>query len=144
MPRSKSLSHYPTRYAEIVQDCAVRGKRIEVPVETTLHATKLRGHFYAFVGAVKRDARLLDTRGPPWAAHELGIKELAAQTSMVLVSIEECLCVFENRERSWQAQALLGARVVDVEAPKLTPRELTGIERLLQAQKEKDNASDKD
>lgn len=109
MPRSHSLSHYPSRYGEIIREVAVAGKRAEVPCDGQPTAAKLRGHFYAYVGALRREARGIKTAAP--TAGEADILELSAQSAMVLVTIEilsdgRVGLVFQNRENSWQAKAL--------------------------------------
>lgn len=124
MPRAKSLSHYPARYAEIIQGCAVRGERCEMELPLA-RARSLRGHFYAYIGVLKPEGRRLAgansrTRG------EDDTVELAKQAELVMVTIEHkagdvitqatdsetiVSLVWQNRENSWQAQALGGLKV---------------------------------
>lgn len=155
MPRSKKLAHYPSRYMDIIEACAVRAERVSVPAKETetpegeiipalKMAEKLQGHFYAFVGALQKEAQTLRAQNAPKAsriANDIVIMERAAQSAMVLCRVEqvgaEYFTVFMSREESWQAKALLGA--VTTKGGTSVPQEdfSESAERLMRMQKEK-------
>lgn len=63
-------------------------------------ALKLRGHFYAFIGALKREAKA-NPEGP-W-------RDLVdyAKRTMVYYNKGECALYFVPREQSWQQRLLV-------------------------------------
>lgn len=117
MPRAKSLSHYPARYGEIVEACAIRGATATLSAADAqavmgmstdpVHAVaKLRGHFYAYLGVLRREGERLAKAG----AISPGSQEIidrAAQSFRVVCTImdDPVRLVFANRDKSWQAQA---------------------------------------
>lgn len=123
MPRAKSLSHYPARYGELVEACAVRSEQIDVKVDSLEQARSLRGHYYAYKGALMRTAQEITARRNaaggifPLTKGEADIVEKAKQAETVIVTIlaidGQSILRFENRENSWQAKALAGATSVD-------------------------------
>jgi len=112
MARTKSLTHYPTRYLEIVRECAIEGKITRVTLPDIKRGLSLRGHWYAFVGAlkaeaarIKREASVLITAG------EEDIRQVATLAPRVMVQLEasedgQCSVIWQSRDHSWQAQAL--------------------------------------
>lgn len=147
MPRSKALSHYPAKYGEIVEAAAVRGEETVVPLADAQHALKLRGHFYAYVGALRREARALKARSGLFSSGEQETLERAAQSEMVLVQVEvlpsgHAQVVFCNREASWQAQALAAATTREARSQPTAAPALDDIaQRLMQVQQEKDDGT---
>lgn len=120
MPRTKSIQHYPDRYQEIIRECGLEGKQIEVPVTDARQAASLRGHWYAFIGALKAEAgrvqRDAAARGRVLTAGEQDIIHLAGLSASVMVNIlagPPVTVVFQSREHSWQAKALRGATVIE-------------------------------
>ena len=117
MPRTKSLSHYPSRYQEIVRECAIEGKRLEIELPEIKRGLSMRGHWYAFVGSLKSEAaRIKRDQHGLLTVGEADLLELAAQVSSVMVQVEAaasggCRVIWQNRENSWQAQALRAATI---------------------------------
>ena len=115
MPRSKNLQHYPARYAEIIRETAVEGKVVELLLPDVHRANSLRGHWYAYIGALKAEAarRRLAARGQ---LVDDDICELEVQAPMTMIWVEaqpdgRVRVVWQNREKSWQALAVAGATV---------------------------------
>lgn len=118
MPRSKSLSHYPSRYAEILRECALDNKQIRIPCVDSTQAVKFKGHWYSFVGAVKtaeRQVHLAITRQPlpTLSDHQQGILDLAMWQQRVMLTIEgdPPVVILQNRDHSWQARLVATAEV---------------------------------
>lgn len=144
MPRSKKLAHYPSRYMEIIEACAVRAERVSVPAESEKMAQKLQGHFYAFVGALQREAggiKALRLADASRTTNDIVIMERAQQSAMVLCRVEceneKWLTVFMSREESWQAKALAGAVVTQKGGDVAPQTDLSeSAERMMKLQKE--------
>lgn len=129
MPRSKSLAHYPSRYREYIEKVAVQGAVVRIPcdpltddlgrtIPARMVAAKLRGHFYAYLGALRREARAASSKRQENQTHgDLDIIEASAQSHMVVVTIEEAegrvYVLMANRETSWQAKALAQATITE-------------------------------
>jgi hypothetical protein len=104
MPRVTYPESYPVKYHDILQKCGEAGAVIRLPSSGEFppdenfsgleRLLKLRGHFYAFIGAVKRSP------DPKWAE----MKIWASQTTIYLDKKAVCL-VFSNRDASWQSKA---------------------------------------
>ena len=140
MPRSKSLSHYPSRYGEIIEGCAVRGETVTVPLESTVAGIKLRGPFYAYLGALRRGASLAQARTSAPSRGEAEIIERAAQSERVIVTLRDDdgkpVIVFQNRDEAWQAKALAAATVTKGVEPSNADALDEGAARLLRLQSE--------
>ena len=141
MPRTKSLQHYPDRYQEIIRECGLEGKRIDVPMDSPQQAASLRGHWYAFIGSLKahvgafqRDAA---SKGRMLSGGEVDLQQLAGLASTVMVQIVDrdgaILLTFQSREHSWQAKALAGATVTQGEAAPSAPGTIDATAQRLMA-----------
>lgn len=134
MPRTTKPENYPAEYTQIVMDCGILGKSFRLPAVGPMPADsarglsglqrllKLRGHFYSFIGAVKRST------DPKWA-------QTAAAAGQTVASInkEECALYFGNREQSWQAQAFKTIGEVKA-APGITePAIETSLRKVIEA-----------
>lgn len=123
MPRSKAIHHYPKQYGDIIEGCAIRAEKLTIPATSRMEAMKLRGHFYAYVGALRRTSReILDkARARALTEGEEEIIERAKQSEMVLVMIDEdqagVRVAFCNREESWQAKMLARGVLTAGDAP---------------------------
>jgi hypothetical protein len=143
MPSSKNLQHYPARYSEIVRECALQAKRVVVELPDAKKAMSLRGHWYAYIGALKAEA-MRRKRGAPASIMEDDICELAAQAEMTMVTVEQmtggrCRVIWQNRENSWQALAVATAIVTGGDSrPTATTLDETAA-RLLDIQQEMDD-----
>jgi hypothetical protein len=114
MPRTKSLQHYPDRYQEIIRECGLEGKQIEVLLDDYKQALKLRGHWYAFIGSLKAEVNRIQKGDQPLTPGEEDLIQLASLSATVMVTISTGPLIsltFQSREHSWQAQALAGATV---------------------------------
>lgn len=148
MPRTKSLAHYPSRYAEIIRECGVGGKTIRVTLPTHGRALSMRGHWYAYIGALKSEvARIKKSQVGIPSAGEQDIMELLAQSPMVMLQVEahpdgSADVVWQNRENSWQAQALAKAQITTSDSQP-TSTSLDDIaSRLMRVQQEMENDDD--
>lgn len=113
MPRSRNLAHYPARYAKVIRECAVRNisSRLTFQQKDKGKALSMRGHFYAYIGVLKGEARRIAGKTSVPSAGEQDIAELAKQAEMVMLTVEEesngiIVLTWQNREHSWQALAL--------------------------------------
>ena len=141
MPRSKAIHHYPRQYGEIVEGCALRGERLTIATATRLEAAKLRGHFYAYVGALRRTALEIELRAGErrLTAGEEEIINRARQSEMVLVMVQDlpdgtAEIAFCNREESWQARMLARGQLTTVSPQPASAKEDAMLERLLAVQ----------
>lgn len=99
MPSVRSPLHYPREYFELVRLAAVEGRVTTVPCATKEEALKLRGHFYAFLGALKRAAS---------AATPSYTEEFAwGQRTMCYLDGETLS--FMPRDEAWQAKRIRAA-----------------------------------
>lgn len=139
MPRSSDPGQYPQAYCDYLREVALNGKTMRVPRVGALpddedltgqqRALKLRGHFYAFIGALKREAKA--NPDGPWA-------ELAnyAKRTMVYYNKGECALYFVPREQSWQQKLLddLGGPAGEAQpSAKASERSLVVLKNLLTA-----------
>lgn len=114
MPRTKNVAHYPREYWDIIEKVATEGKTMRIPCDSRTDALKLRGHFYAFVGAMRAHAEKGETEhkrleGLKGSALQMGEElrrtlDLATASSRVLVQVEDQSLAFINRDDSWQAK----------------------------------------
>lgn len=116
MPRTRDPESYPIAYHEIVRKCGQQGLTIRLPQAGEMPGAgeltgmqrllKIRGHFYSFIGGLKRPG--LD---PKWSE----LSHAAAQT-IVYLDKKGVALVFSNRNESWQAQAMELAGPVGTDA----------------------------
>ena len=142
MPRIKPLNHFPDRYAEIIRQAALEGKQTIVPVDSIKQGRQLRGHFYAYLGALKAAAAEAALQNRPLTAGEVEIEHLSRLAPTVMAYLEDTgrmvTLTFQSREHSWQAKALAKAETVAAPSrPTATILE-PSFERLLQIQQEID------
>lgn len=121
MPRTNDPGKYPQAYHKLLQDVALEGKTIRVPAVGAMpddesmpgmqRALKLRAHFYAFIGSLKR-ARATSQENGRW-------NELAdyANRTMVYLDKKAVALMFVPRENSWQQKLIESGGVVS-EVPK--------------------------
>lgn len=64
MPRTKRLDSYPTQYWTIIEECALRGKRFDLPVANWREAAQIQGRFYAFRQAIVREFQRISAKNP--------------------------------------------------------------------------------
>lgn len=106
MPRIRKPEAYPEQYHDLVRQVGLQGVTIRVPQEGPMpdsdnytgeqRLLKLRQHFYAFIGALKRpDA------DPKWSE----LATAAAQT-VVYYDKKQVALVFSNRADAWQGKLL--------------------------------------
>jgi len=146
MPRTKNLSHYPARYSELLRECGTLGQRAEVLFDDQRRANSLRGHWFAFIGALKHEARNILRDLPPGKMPSPGEDDILMLTKLaptVMVTVEArdsgFAVVWQNRERSWQAMALREA-IVTTPAPLETTKQLDDIaSRLMRVQQQENN-----
>lgn len=109
MSRFRSIAAYPQQYKWLVEQAATTGKEYALSFENALLATKFRGHFYAFIGALKRAAAAgREAKVRSHADQEaIDLEPLAAQVMVQVRPLPggRAECVFTNREHSWQAKA---------------------------------------
>jgi hypothetical protein len=144
MPRIKSLNHYPDRYQEIIRECAIEGKQVILEPMPTTRALSLRGHWYAFVGALKAEARSRKARNALGDDDIIHLNELQATVMVQIENVGGGLArvTFQSREHSWQAAALRAATIVTTDSrPTATNLDETAA-RLLDIQKEIDNGQE--
>ena len=148
MPRAKSLQHYPDAYQEFLEAVGVRGEIKRVPMDRSLspnvqrtQAVSFRGHWYAFVGSLKSEARRIRELKSRSAGEE-EILRLAGLQATVLCQIEDgpdgpWVC-FMSRERSWQAQLLKNAETIGGESSPSSGKMDETASRLLNIQQQID------
>ncbi len=95
MPSIRHPQHYPREYYEILRRVVLAGEQVVVPCESPAKARKLRGHFYAFIGALKR--------------HQTEFPDDFAASQRTMVSLENSSLRFQCRDNSWQAQTVAAA-----------------------------------
>src|SRR5690242_10696850 len=110
MPRTVDPDNYPLEYREMVEKAALSGKVFRIPGSGPMpdekgytglqRLVKLRQHFYAFIGAVKR------SEDEKWK----DVKAWASQTMVVTDKNEVCLYI-SNRDKAWQAEMFREAKV---------------------------------
>lgn len=122
MPRSNDPGHYPQAYQDYLYRVAVEGKTIRVPAIGSMpddeampgmqRALKLRAHFYAFLGSLKRAAKV----DPKW-------EEMAnyANRTMLFLDKKNVALMFIPREQSWQQKLLETGGEVGASAVALVP-----------------------
>jgi hypothetical protein len=142
MPRVKALNHFPDRYAEIVRECALEGKRVELAPMPTFRALSLRGHWYAWVASLKAEAAKRRKEIEP-RSDDLAIFEIENLQPTVMVEIQDvgdgqAKLVFQSREHSWQAAALRTAIVTQTDSKPSSASLDSDAARLLNIQKEVD------
>ncbi len=141
MPRAKNLQHYPARYAEILRDCALRGVVVEVALPTLAKGNSLRGHWYAYIGALKAEAARRASASAVPTVGDLDIIELNAQAPMTMIQVVaqadgSCKVVWQNREKSWQALAVGTATVTSGDSRPTATGPEDAAQRLLRIQQE--------
>jgi hypothetical protein len=141
------LSHYPSRYSEIIRECGEEGKRVTASFPSAEKALSLRGHYYAFLGALKREADALERAGGLLSLEDAAIVDLAKVQPRVMLTVRTTgdgttYVIWENREQSWQAQALAAATVEATDAAPMTPAGEGGLARLMQLQQAVDKGDD--
>lgn len=120
MSRSKSISHYPARYQEIVEECAMHNKEIRVACETIQQANSFKGHWFSFIGALRAEekrvkAEIARAQLPLPTDHQTTVLNLGAWSQRVMLTLINSppTVVFQNREHSWQAQIVAKAIVTE-------------------------------
>lgn len=112
MGRSRDLQHYPPEYLDICEAVGIRAEIKMIPFENPQEANSLRGHFYAFLGALKDRAVASERKQKETrlSEGEMDLLEKYKFSRLVQVTIERIdgkpTVVFQNRENSWQAQAM--------------------------------------
>lgn len=108
MPTIRHPQHYPREYFQIVERVTIGGQSVVVPCETPEKARKLRGHFYAFVGALKR--------------HQTEFADAFTQSQRTMVSLEGSNLRFQSRDNAWQAKTVAAALAAEPgKSPQPTP-----------------------
>lgn len=92
MPSIRHPLHYPQEYFQLIERAAIQGLSTVVPCESPEAARKLRGHFYAFVGALKRA--------------QAEYPEQFAWSQRTMCYLQGSTLEFMSRDRSWQALAV--------------------------------------
>jgi hypothetical protein len=95
MPSIRHPLHYPAEYFKLIELAAIKGQTTTVPCSSPKHALKLRGHFYAFVGALKRG-------GDEY-------KEQYGWSQQTMCYLQDSTLHFIPREKSWQAETIRAA-----------------------------------
>lgn len=126
MARTKNPSHYPTEYARIARQVGIEGKSWEAVVPDRHTGNRLRGHWYAYIGAVRTAAKkALQMPAELHSAEDLEYIVLARAIDRVWCGLEaigstgEFKLSFQNRDQSWQAQLLRKATVTQGPTPSL-------------------------
>jgi hypothetical protein len=96
MPSIRHPLHYPTEYFNVLERVALKHETVVVRCETPEAARKLRGHFYAFIGSLKRAANSIK----PEFADEF------AWAQRTMCSLEGSTLTFQTRDQSWQAKLM--------------------------------------
>lgn len=119
MAKAKDLQQYPEEYQKIIEQVGVEGKTIMIPFDNGTQAASMRGHFYAFIGALKDHYTKWEPRTKTERLTDgtLELMDRYKQSRMVYLTIEKLdgkpHLVFQNREKSWQAQKVRQAIIID-------------------------------
>lgn len=89
MPSIRHPLHYPPEYFTLIERAAVSAITTKVPCESPAAARKLRGHFYAFVGALKRA--------------QAEYPDAFAWSQRTMCYLDGSELAFMPRDQSWQA-----------------------------------------
>ena len=120
MPKVKDIRHFPPEFLDYTEKAGVGGEKMVVPIPDSKTGWKLRGAYYAFIGALRRQAYLYEVAGDD-SLEARKIMDLAKVSFRVMVYLEPQVkdqpngpwtCTWQNRENSWQEQLLQGAKVV--------------------------------
>lgn len=131
MARSRSIGYYPAEFLTATEDIMLKGQKILITMADKASAEKLRGQFYAFVGAGHRAQQDIETRklNQEQEKKKFGhaITELTEEqkrnahlghlAAKILITVKEeangtVLMTWQKRDESWQAVALMnGMRV---------------------------------
>ena len=132
MPSVRSPLHYPKEYFELIRLAAVENKVTTVPCEDKATALKLRGHFYAFLGALKRAANA----NPPTYVEEY------AWGQRTMCYFDGAVLSFMPRDNAWQAKlvrAALGTAAGVQDVPKQSVPLPPSLLQLLDVSPEEDD-----
>lgn len=99
MPSIRSPLHYPKEYFDLIRMAAVENKITTVPCENEEEARKLRGHFYAFLGSLKRAAL---GKTPEYV-------EEYAWGQRTMCYLDKTTLSFMPRDESWQSKRVRNA-----------------------------------
>lgn len=83
MPRAKSIHAYPQELWTFCEGCALRHEQFQIEVDNWKQAAAMQGKFYAFRGAINREAELIKSTGlggPAWAEKIANIQVWANET----------------------------------------------------------------
>lgn len=120
MARSRAIEHYPAEYLRLVERVGEELESVEMKLPDRIAAMKVRGHFYAFVGALRKaksdavEARVKRAREEASLGKALTLENpnsetyirLADVVDKVMITITKEGLLFQRRENSWQAQLL--------------------------------------
>jgi hypothetical protein len=108
MPHSRKVSHYPDEYADILRQAVASTGTTTMDFDTRLEAIKLRGHFYAYIGALRREERRIAASNEI-TSQDRDLLDLARLADKLLIQVVQkpggtATLEFMARDRSWQAE----------------------------------------
>lgn len=121
MARSQSVTHYPEEYRTIIRRAVLGEQAMFLRTDDRMQAVKMRGHLYAFVGALKKAKVVLAALPRALTAEEKDIAECAKLAERLLIQLVDMPdgrtgLSLGNRKDSWQAK-LAAASLAAVAPP---------------------------